>query len=154
VILSLQTKLILIGIAVLAISGGILYWNLHEQHKGAAKCEQADTKAADTQIAQQAKQLATYKTQLEAADARHAQDLQLIQLAADRTPDTQLMCHETAARPVSRVPAPASSQPPAPGNADEVPGPGFDPRPAVHGLSVAFERRVEPARDALNRWPK
>lgn len=150
--MSLEVRLILIAVVMAALTIGIVAWDFHERNIGGAKCEQADTKEADKQLAAQAIAIANYQKQLEAADARHADDLRLINMAATATPE--LVCHETVSRPVPKVPAASGGEPPAPRDADPVPERSFDPGPAVHALSIAYERRVETARDALERWPK
>jgi hypothetical protein len=151
---TLQIRLALIGVAILAIAGGVLYWNHHERSVGAAACKQSDLDAAKAQLEKQALQLAAYQEQLSDANEKLKDAQGLLALAAAQ-PVPHLVCHAAGPGGVSKVPAGAASGTSPAGPLDEVRGPDFDPSPALRRLSIGYERRyVIPANDALNRWPK
>ena|SRR5271155_1026984 len=149
---TLEEKFVLIGVAVLLLIGAYGLWQWHERELGAQKCEKADTSAADKQIAAQAAQLKVYETQLGKADALHQTDLSTI-TALRGNARGHLVCHQTDTSPVPGLPSAPGGQPAASGNTADLREPDFDPAPALADLSAAYERRVETARDALNRWP-
>jgi hypothetical protein len=150
---TLELRLILIGVAILAISGGIFYWDYHERHKGAAVCEVNDLKAAKAQLAKQALELADYQEQLSDAVEKLEDAKKLLAVAAN-TPIPHLVCHQANPGNVPKVPTPASSGNSPPGPTQPVHGSDFDPSRDIRRLSIGYERKyVTPADDALNRWP-
>ena len=151
--MTLEIRLILVGVLMLAATSGVIYWNVHERHKGAAVCQNNDQQAAQTQLAKQAKDLASYQTQLGEAHEKLEDATKLLALAADAAVP-HIMCHATAANSVPPVSGKASSGLAAPRPPDPVRERDFDPSAALQSLHVAYEQRVEECRDALNRWPQ
>jgi hypothetical protein len=150
--ISLEAKLIALGVLVIAILGGFIAWNLHERGIGAAKCEKADTAALQAQLEAITAERDAYDQLLTTANAslKTAQG-KLDSLSAQPAP--HLVCHSSDPIPVSRVPVQTDGGLAAPGTANAVHTGDFDPGPELTRLSIAYERRVEEARDALNRWP-
>jgi hypothetical protein len=150
---SLKLRLILVGVLSLLAAGGVLYWNHHERSVGAVACKQSDLDAAKAQLEKQAMQLAAYQEQLSDANEKLKDAQGLLAIAAAQ-PVSHLVCHKAGASGVPKVPGASSGGPTAGGVPGGLPESDFDPSPALRSLSVGYERRVEQARDALNRWPK
>jgi hypothetical protein len=149
-----QIRLILIGVAILAIAGGVIYWTVHERHKGAEVCQSNDLKAANAQLKEQALQLADYQGQLGDANEKLEDARRLLAIAA-ATPVPHLVCHTANPGNLPKVPATSADNSSPGGTTDEVRGSDFDPSGDLRRLSVGYELRyVIPANDALNRWPK
>jgi hypothetical protein len=149
-----QIRLILIGVAILVIAGGVIYWTVHERHKGAEVCQSNDLKAANAQLEKQALQLAAYQEQLGDANEK-LKDARDLLAAAANAPIPRLVCHTAGPGNLSKVPAPSAGNSSPSGTTDEVRGSDFDPSGDLRRLSVGYELRyVIPANDALNRWPK
>jgi hypothetical protein len=150
--MGLEAKFIAIAVLVIALASGVLYLDYHWQHKGELKCEKADTTALQAQLADAIKKRDAYAAQLKDANANlSSAQTRLAALAAQPVP--HLVCHSADPIPVRQVPAQTDGGLATAGPLDSVHERSFDPGPTIRGLSVAYEKRVERARDALNRWP-
>lgn len=144
----IEEKLVVFGLVLLLIMGCVFAYTEHIHAEDNAK----DAAAVSVQLTRNAAQALAYQKQLGDADAQHQTDLKAIADAASK-PAPRILCHAASSSPVSSVPAPSSGVPAASGNAGDVRAADYDPLPALTDLSAAYERRVETARDALNRWP-
>ena len=151
--MSMTTRLIMIGAAVLAVIGATLAYNEHERELGALSCKMSDMVALAAQNKELLGEINAYKAQLAEADQQHAIDSAALATAAAH-PVVHLLCHAANdSGKLPGVPAEASSRSAASGNTDPVRQRDFDPGESLANLSAGYERRVETARDALNRWP-
>jgi hypothetical protein len=149
---SLETKVIVAAVLLLAGLFGYATWSTHEQHKGEAKCESADSKAAAAQLKAITAERDAYAQLLDVANAS-LKDAQGKLAAAAAGPVPHLVCHQANPQPVRQVPAETDGGLATPGAPDLVRASDFDPGPDLDRLSRAYEQRVEGCRDALNRWP-
>ncbi len=128
--------------------GFVVFWIWRDGRNGV---KVADMAAVQQQITANASQEAAWHAQRDAAEVKHAQDIQSVTALISAHNQPIIVRIPTSSSPVPGTASPSAGIHPSGGGAD--PGPGVNIRPDVQGFESKYELALANCRSALAQWP-